>query len=203
MTPYLRVRSTPPRWTIQGADRPVDLVQLQVNQHLLDFAGYSGSPVIDAQDRVIGVLVEQVLTRLHDRANTAANVLYAVPMGDVMSVAELDIHAETVQQEQSLPPLTTPSPSAAAAASRWSRTTAPFGHPVGELISHLAVDRAGRLLATACSDGKVRIWDLELDEQVAALGHQSPVAGLAFSDDGRFIATALTTTSPCGAWTSR
>ncbi len=52
-------------------------------------------------------------------------------------------------------------------------------------------DSQGRLIASAGSDGMVRIWDAEAGREIAAspLKHQGVVDGVAFSPDGQFLAS--------------
>jgi hypothetical protein len=84
--------------TIDATDRrlvnekghEIRAVQLWVKQELGDYRGYSGSAVAlkSPHDMVFGVLVEQVYLRLVTRAGQhkkpASNVLYAVPILDVL-----------------------------------------------------------------------------------------------------------------------
>jgi hypothetical protein len=65
------------------------VMQLQVEQELGNYGGYSGSPVLldSPEGGVIGVLDEQVRMRLTAAAvqpPPAANVLYAIPIADVV-----------------------------------------------------------------------------------------------------------------------
>ena len=75
-------------------------MQLLVDQHELgDFAGYSGSAVTlkSAPNAVVGVLIEQVPSRLRtlpDQPNPASNVLYAIPIQNVLE--RFGITAESV-----------------------------------------------------------------------------------------------------------
>ena len=86
------------RMTIQNANRqPVDVVQLEVDEQLGDFGGYSGGAVLDALGRaVLALLVEQKPLRtpvaLGER-RAASNVLYAVPIGDVITANGLPVQA--------------------------------------------------------------------------------------------------------------
>jgi hypothetical protein len=73
----------------QGQNTTISVLQLQVDQNLDSYKGYSGSPVVLKQPPgpVIGVLVEQLLSRLSvltDQPRRATNVLYAVPIQDVL-----------------------------------------------------------------------------------------------------------------------
>ena len=67
--------------------KEVQVIQLLVDQALGWHAGYSGSPVTSPPDVAIGVLVEQVLSRLPqapDQRSAATNVLYAIPIEAVL-----------------------------------------------------------------------------------------------------------------------
>ncbi len=79
------------RQFVKGKGRPaIYVVQLQVDQNLGEYKGYSGSPVAlqSASGAVIGVLVEQLLSRLSGpigQPRSATNVLYAIPIQDVLN----------------------------------------------------------------------------------------------------------------------
>jgi hypothetical protein len=99
------VISSARRTVTNAVGREVDVIQLQVEQGLASYEGYSGAAVTLASDPliVVGVLVEQVLA---DRGGVggpgrASKVLYAVPITSVIKAAHL---AEVVQMRQS--PLT-------------------------------------------------------------------------------------------------
>ena len=88
--PELHGRIKTARMTIAMAKgQSVKMVQLEVDEQLGDFGGYSGSAVLDSLGRaVLALLVEQKPLRtsvaLGERRQ-ASNVLYAVPIGDVIS----------------------------------------------------------------------------------------------------------------------
>jgi hypothetical protein len=91
---------TTARMTIQNArGQPVEVVQLQVDEQLGDFGGYSGSAVLDAGGRaVVALLVEQKPLRTPvapGERRAASNVLYAVPIGDVVTANDLSVQAPT------------------------------------------------------------------------------------------------------------
>lgn len=63
------------------------------------------------------------------------------------------------------------------------------GHTEDENCVGLSPD--GRLLASGCEDGSVRLWDLATETwQPLAPGHQGEVLSLEFSRDGRWLVTA-------------
>ena len=94
--PQLHGTVTTARMTIQNATgQPVEMVQLEVDEQLGDFGGYSGSAVLDSLGRaVLALLVEQKPLRtpvaLGER-QAASNVLYAVPIGDVITAFGLPV----------------------------------------------------------------------------------------------------------------
>jgi hypothetical protein len=94
--PELHGTVTAARKPIQNASgEPVEVVQLEVDQQLGDFEGYSGSAVLDSLGRaVFALLVEQKPLRtpvaLGER-RAASNVLYAVPIGDVITANGLAV----------------------------------------------------------------------------------------------------------------
>jgi hypothetical protein len=83
------------RMTIRkAAGQRVEVVQLEVSEHLGDFGGYSGSAVLDSLGRAVALLVEQKPLRtavaLGER-QAASNVLFAVPIGDVIAACDLPV----------------------------------------------------------------------------------------------------------------
>ncbi len=93
--PELHGTVTTVRTTIQkAADQRIEVVQLEVNEQLGDFGGYSGSAVLDSLGRAQALLVEQKPLRtavpLGER-QAASNVLYAVPVADVITACELAV----------------------------------------------------------------------------------------------------------------
>lgn len=94
--PVLTGSITATRWRItnQGGHE-VQAMQLSVDQALGWHAGYSGGPVTSppGADAAVGVLVEQVLLRtpqLPGQPPAAGNVLYAIPIEDVLEAFGLD-----------------------------------------------------------------------------------------------------------------
>ena len=63
----------------------VTVMQLRVDQDLGDFGGYSGSAVLDENGHVTGLLIEQKPQRLRGLRPPAANVLYALPIREVVT----------------------------------------------------------------------------------------------------------------------
>jgi WD40 repeat protein len=63
------------------------------------------------------------------------------------------------------------------------------GH--ADRVHGVAFSPDGKLLATACDDGTVKIWKLSTKKAVATLrGHEGAVYQVAFSHDGKWVATA-------------
>ena len=105
------------RQFVKGQGRPaMYVVQLQVDQNLDEYKGYSGSPVALKlpSGAVIGVLVEQLLSRLSGpigQPRPATNVLYAIPIQDVLNrfgltykLIEPPIQARVPFMVEDLPP---------------------------------------------------------------------------------------------------
>ena len=74
---------------VNSQGHEIYVLQLQVDQNLDDYKGYSGSPVALKlpTGAVIGVLIEQLRSRLSGRLvnpRPATNVLYAIPIQDVL-----------------------------------------------------------------------------------------------------------------------
>ena len=96
--PDLHGTVTTARMTIHKANgQSVEVVQLEVDEHLGDFEGYSGSAVLDSPGRAaLALLIEQKPLRtavpLGERP-AASNVLYAVPMADVIIACGLPVRA--------------------------------------------------------------------------------------------------------------
>jgi eukaryotic-like serine/threonine-protein kinase len=60
----------------------------------------------------------------------------------------------------------------------------------GGVVQCLAVSRDGRRLATGHDDHALRIWDAETGRRIHLLtGHNDPIRAVAFSPDGRLVAT--------------
>lgn len=80
---------------VNARGNPVRVIQLTVDQVLGDYKGYSGSAVLDALGLAItGVLVEQKGLRARMQqplARLASNVLYALPISDVLSALDIDV----------------------------------------------------------------------------------------------------------------
>ena len=100
--PQLTGTVTTDRMTIhKAAGQQVEVVQLQVNEQLGDFGGYSGSAVLDSLGRAaLALLVEQKPLRTAaalGQRQAASNVLYAVPIGDVITACGLTVQHASPQ----------------------------------------------------------------------------------------------------------
>jgi WD40 repeat protein len=175
----------------RGDGTHVEMMQLLVEQEVGDYRGYSGSPVTDEKDRVIGVLVEQVLERkrVRDGSKSATNVLYAAPIEDVVEhfglVSEF-VPAAAAENLHRLKEQATAEPQSA----RW-RNSAPYPHDAGKLVDKVAFSPDGTLLATAGSDRKLRVWSLADDDEFAPpLLHDDAIRRVVWSGDGALLATA-------------
>jgi NB-ARC domain len=98
--PQLTGKVTTDRMTIQKATgQQVEVVQLEVNEQLGDFGGYSGSAVLDLLGRaVLALLVEQKPLRTAvapGERRAASNVLYAVPIIDVLTACDISVRTQT------------------------------------------------------------------------------------------------------------
>jgi hypothetical protein len=96
--PQLHGTVTAARMTIQNASgEPVEVAQLEVGEQLGNFGGYSGSAVLDVLGRaVLALLVEQKPLRTPvalGEPPMATNVLYAVPIRDVIAANGLPAQA--------------------------------------------------------------------------------------------------------------
>ena len=97
--PELTGTVTTDRMTIQKATgQRVEVVQLSVNEQLGDFGGYSGSAVLDSLGRAaLALLVEQKPLRTAvaiGQRQAASNVLYAVPIGDVITACDVSVRTK-------------------------------------------------------------------------------------------------------------
>lgn len=58
-------------------------------------------------------------------------------------------------------------------------------------VNRLAISPDGKTVATACSDGTIRLWNITTGDLLRAfIGHDGPVNDVSWSPDGRFLATA-------------
>ena len=69
----------------------VTALQLEVEQNLGGFKGYSGSAVLNEQGQVTGLLIEQKLQRLNASRSPASNVLFALPIAEVAKSLHVDV----------------------------------------------------------------------------------------------------------------
>jgi WD40 repeat protein len=60
----------------------------------------------------------------------------------------------------------------------------------GAVITEVALEPAGAVIATAHDDGTAYVWNSTLTRRVTLAGHDALVSGIAFSRDGRRVATA-------------
>ena len=60
----------------------------------------------------------------------------------------------------------------------------PLQHPPSVTVSALAVTRSGNFVATGCSDGRIRIWDMKTGQMQKELTENASICGLAFAPDG-------------------
>jgi Tol biopolymer transport system component len=55
---------------------------------------------------------------------------------------------------------------------------------------HVVLNLAGTIIGAASYDGTVRLWELASGDELAVLNHEGQAYGVAFSDDGRLVATS-------------
>jgi hypothetical protein len=77
----------------------VKVIQLQVEQDLGGFKGYSGGAVLNEQGQVTGLLIEQKPQRIPVRQPAASNVLFALPIADVAKSLRIDVSLAPEQPE--------------------------------------------------------------------------------------------------------
>lgn len=70
------------------------------------------------------------------------------------------------------------------------KTTPATVNQHGGPVVSLAIDREGKLLASASTDGTVKLWDLAARQATKRLDHGTIVSAVAFSPDGRTVASA-------------
>jgi hypothetical protein len=81
-----------------SAKNRLAVMQLHVEQELGGFAGYSGSAVRNANGNVVGILIEQLLQRLAMPRPPASNVLYALPVFDVIKRLTQPIPVPSIEE---------------------------------------------------------------------------------------------------------
>ena len=174
---------------LDSAERDADVIQLLVNQHIGGHSGYSGSPVVDLEGRVIGVLVEQITPRDLRTSSSPTDVLYAVPIRDVVQRFDLgstsapSIELTPVEHAQDSHMRQTPW----ARQGHWRRC--PLPHPVRTEINLLAFSPLDTLV-TGGSDGTLRLWDSSAEPRVTrSISHANTLRRLTFSGDGDLFAT--------------
>jgi WD40 repeat protein len=60
----------------------------------------------------------------------------------------------------------------------------------GVMVTSLAFSPDGKTLASGCQDKTIKLWDLAMGNEQAALEHAHGVSSLAFSPDGKTLAAA-------------
>jgi tetratricopeptide (TPR) repeat protein len=113
--PMLKGTIDATRWrVVKKSGKEIYVLQLRVYEHLGDYKGYSGSAVIldSPSGGVIGILIEQLLSRLSvtiGQSKPATNVLFALPIQDVLD--RFDLHDVPRTATEDLQMLTVSSPS--------------------------------------------------------------------------------------------
>jgi len=59
-----------------------------------------------------------------------------------------------------------------------------------ELAYHVVLNTEGTIMGAASYDGTVRLWALDSGDELAVLEHDGGAYGVAFSDDGKLVATS-------------
>ena len=101
------------RRLVTQSGHEIYVLQFQVDQILNDYKGYSGSPVVLKlpTEAVIGVLIEQLRSRLSvptGQPKPATNVLYAIPIQDVLDRFDLPYVPYVLPDSPSSPPFILP-----------------------------------------------------------------------------------------------
>jgi hypothetical protein len=78
-------------------------MQLLVDQDLGGFGGYSGSAVLNPDGEVTGILIEQLPQRLSTPRPPASNVLFALPIADVLGRLPLEIPVPRIRPLRAVP----------------------------------------------------------------------------------------------------
>ncbi|TVQ10193.1 MAG: hypothetical protein EA368_07835 [Leptolyngbya sp. DLM2.Bin27] len=139
---------------------------------------YVSAPVLLALGRVLDRMVNR---RLPERYGTAGAVLADLRWSDLAVNA-----AQKSPQQSKIPEAIAP-----AATTPWEQRFA-LSLP-GMVANGLAVSPSGRAIATACSDGSVRLWDCTNGAAIHTfgkalglfgVGHRGPVNAVAFMPEG-------------------
>jgi WD40 repeat protein len=217
--PVLTGTVSTPRMTIQNAGgQPVEMMQLLVDQQLGDYAGYAGNAVLDSLGQtVLGLLVEQVPLRMAPplaERRAVANVLYGVPIGDVITALGLPVQTMPPERRRPSSILTEGERVMAVALTPASLTgdESPFalvgrenevgyyhldtgvrlgGHDQTGPIYSLTSVPGTRQVLSGGRDGTGRVWDLGTTSALRELlGHTAQINGVATDPDGGLAATA-------------
>ena len=216
--PVLTGTVSTPRMTIQNAEgQPVEVMQLLVDQQLGDYAGYAGNAVLDPLGQtVLGLLVEQKPLRMAapQGERRAANVLYGVPISDVITALGLPVPTTAPERRRPSSILTEGERVMAVALAPAGLTAneSPFALVGGEIeVGYYYLDTGVRLggygqtgsiysltsvpgtrqFLSGGRNGTGIVWDLGTTSAPRELlGHTAQINGVATNPDGGLAATA-------------